>query len=115
MVTNLLTYSSASPHKSYNIHELLADTAFRILAITLFGEDEDYVAEIPDVCDGQCTKQIKATKEADKITNEWIDRLIRTKEQRIPKGEVPKSVLDPQEGATVGPLLTRFSRNPKSR
>ena len=37
-------YSSASPHKSYNIHELMADTAFRILAIVLFGEDEEYVA-----------------------------------------------------------------------
>ena len=60
-------YSSASPHKSYNIHELLADTAFRILAITLFGEDEDYVAENPDVCDGQCTKQIKATKKLIKL------------------------------------------------
>jgi cytochrome P450 len=101
-------YSSASPHKSYNIHELLADTAFRILAITLFGEDEDYVAENSRRVRWAMHKADKSNKEADKITNEWIDRLIRTKEQRIPKGEVPKSVLDPQEGATVGPLLTRL-------
>ena len=100
-------YSSASPHKSYNIHELMADTAFRILAIVLFGEDEEYVARNSRRVRWAFHKADKTNKEADAITNEWIDRLIGTKEQRYPRGESPRFVIGPN-GATKGPLLTRI-------
>ena len=44
VVMNLPTFTVLHHRKSYNIHELMADTAFRILAIVL-GEDEEYVAK----------------------------------------------------------------------
>merc|ERR1711991_1046123 len=105
-------YSSASPHKSYNIHELMADTAFRILAIVLFGEDEEYVAANSRRVRWAFHKADKTNKEADAITNEWIDRLIQTKEQRYPRGESPQFVIGPN-GATKGPLLTRIVETQK--
>ena len=47
----------------------MADTAFRILAIVLFGEDEEYVAANSRRVRWAFHKADKANEEADAITN----------------------------------------------
>ena len=57
---------------------MLLWTGIRILAIVLFGEDEEYVAKNSRRVRWAFHKADKTNKEADAITNEWIDRLIGT-------------------------------------